>query len=298
MLNNLRKCCFIGVSRRRTSHLYLRRTFSLQKWQPESGFHENFADALKGLLWTCTGGGILYALFVLRKYERVPFTDRRRYLPFTRDQENLMHRQAKHDVMTQVAKYRLSSKHRWSMQAQKILDQLLFDSPDLFPDEWEIMVIDSAEETAASVPGLILVFTGLLRLIEKHQMLGITGDVFAAIIAHELAHAVAKHSIETAYKQQVRIPEGRGGPGNALIAQLSLHLPASREMELEADYISLHILGRSIFNLNSVLEFWSIHSLRQGHVGKFEKLLHSHPTSDDRFLFLKEKIPEVESQYR
>ena len=54
--------------------------------------------------------------------------------------------------------------------------------------EWELNVIDSSEVNAFVVPGgKVFVFTGILPVCKDD-------DGIAAVLGHEIAHVVARHS--------------------------------------------------------------------------------------------------------
>ena len=55
--------------------------------------------------------------------------------------------------------------------------------------DWEVVVINSPDTNAGALPGgKFVVFTGLLRLLDDE-------DELAAVIAHEVAHVVARHHV-------------------------------------------------------------------------------------------------------
>ena len=59
-----------------------------------------------------------------------------------------------------------------------------------YPFEWEYCVIESPQINAFCLPGgKIGVFTGLLRVVKND-------DQLAAVLAHEVSHAVAHHASE------------------------------------------------------------------------------------------------------
>ena len=112
---------------------------------------------------------------------------------------------------------------------------------------WQVTVLKSSTPNAFVMPnGKIVVYTGILPIAKNDAGL-------AAIIGHEVAHVVAKHSAErmsqtllvqtalTAADAAVAARSPRNQPIVAaalgLGAQFGLLLPFSREHELEADRI-------------------------------------------------------------
>ncbi|XP_071732680.1 mitochondrial metalloendopeptidase OMA1-like [Rutidosis leptorrhynchoides] len=109
--------------------------------------------------------------------------------------------------------------------------------------EWEVLVVNDKEVNAFCLPGgKIVVFSGLL----KHFT---TNEEIATIIAHEVAHAVARHSAEQFTKNiwftigKIILLQYYETDLVNLMSKLLLDLPFSRRMEIEADYIGLLLMA-------------------------------------------------------
>ena len=115
---------------------------------------------------------------------------------------------------------------------------------------WEVNVITSADVNAWCMPGgKIAVYTGL---IEK---LKITDDELAAVMGHEIAHALREHGRERASQQYAQSAVigigaallGLGDTGAGLVnivADVTIGLPYSREFEVEADRVGVELAAR------------------------------------------------------
>nr|XP_045086184.1 mitochondrial metalloendopeptidase OMA1-like [Aegilops tauschii subsp. strangulata] len=122
--------------------------------------------------------------------------------------------------------------------------------------QWEVIVIRDNRANACSLGGgKIVVFTGLLNFLE-------TDAEIAAVIAHEAAHAVARHSMELAMLTPPILNE---------------LLPFSRRTELEADLIGMMILAAAGFDPRVAPE---IHQKRESTV--LDDYIGSHPSCKKR----------------
>ncbi|CAH9139753.1 unnamed protein product [Cuscuta epithymum] len=113
---------------------------------------------------------------------------------------------------------------------------------------WEILVVNNPMVNALCLPGgKIVVFTGLLKHFKSDAEI-------AAIIGHEVAHAVARHSAEEISKRlwltiiqlvlyQFVMPDAVN-----TFSTLFLNLPFTRRMEMEADYIGLLLMASAGFD--------------------------------------------------
>eukprot|EP00291_Cryptomonas_curvata_P017632 CAMPEP_0172170684 /NCGR_PEP_ID=MMETSP1050-20130122/11416_1 /TAXON_ID=233186 /ORGANISM="Cryptomonas curvata, Strain CCAP979/52" /LENGTH=124 /DNA_ID=CAMNT_0012841917 /DNA_START=325 /DNA_END=696 /DNA_ORIENTATION=+ len=104
---------------------------------------------------------------------------------------------------------------------------------------WDFRVVDSPIVNAACLPGgKVVVFTGLLELFEYRE------DALAVVLAHEAAHALARHSAEQLGFTQLLL-WAEFAVNLVLHARFVTHwlstfagrLPYSRQLESEADHI-------------------------------------------------------------
>lgn len=134
--------------------------------------------------------------------------------------------------------------------------------PDARNWRWEVNVLTSNEVNAWCMPGgKIAVYTGL---IEK---LNVTDDELAAVIGHEIAHALREHARERASEQKVAgsfisigsalLGVGGLGQQGAEFAYMGLiGLPNSRSHETEADRIGVELAARAGYDPRAAVTLW------------------------------------------
>jgi predicted Zn-dependent protease len=173
------------------------------------------------------------------------------------------------------------------------------------PALWEVKVFEDDQANAFALPGYkIGVYTGLLKYA-KNQ------DQLAAVMGHELAHVIAKHSNERVSSQLATdtgmniasaILGGTQGENNALIlaglglgVQYGITLPFSRKHESEADLIGLELMTKAGFNPEESVTLWQNMSQAGAAPPEF---MSTHPSGDTRINQLKERIPKVMPAYQ
>lgn len=166
---------------------------------------------------------------------------------------------------------------------------------------WEVNVITSGDVNAWCMPGgKMAVYTGL---IEK---LKITDDELAAVMGHEIAHALREHGRERmsqAYAQQIGLTVvgaalglGQGGMQLAQIAtDVTFNLPNSREHEIEADRVGIELAARGGYDPRAAVTLWQ----KMGQVGGSAppQFLSTHPAPQNRARDLTEYAARVMPLY-
>ncbi|HEY8606785.1 MAG TPA: M48 family metallopeptidase [Noviherbaspirillum sp.] len=170
--------------------------------------------------------------------------------------------------------------------ANRIVPQTVHFRPDARNWPWEVNVLTAPEVNAWCMPGgKIAVYTGL---IEK---LNATDDELAAVMGHEIAHALREHARERASEQMVAsgalsvgaalLGLGDIGQKGAEFAYMGLvGLPNSRRHETEADRVGIELAARAGYNPQAAVTLWQ----KMGQLGGGEpiKFLSTHPTQSDR----------------
>ena len=146
--------------------------------------------------------------------------------------------------------------------AQRLIPQTATFRSDAVGWKWEVNVINSPEVNAWCMPGgKIAVYTGLI------QKLNATDDEIAAVMGHEIAHALREHARERASQQLnagivatgVGVALG-GSQGNMdmanLVTNLTYNLPNSRLHETEADRIGVELAARAGFDPRGAVSLW------------------------------------------
>jgi predicted Zn-dependent protease len=167
---------------------------------------------------------------------------------------------------------------------------------------WEVNTLTTKELNAYCMPGgKIMVYTGLV------EQLNLSDAELAAVIGHEMAHALREHSrerISRAYAQQLALAgvavvtgagEGAMNLANS-VASVTFQLPHSREQESEADTIGLELMARAGYDPNAAVSVWKkMLSANQGGTPQF---LSTHPSPQTRVQDLQALVPKVMPLYQ
>ena len=168
----------------------------------------------------------------------------------------------------------------------RLIPQTASFRPDAVKWQWETNVISSSEVNAWCMPGgKMAVYTGLI------DKLNATDDELAAVMGHEIAHALREHARERASEQMVAsgiISVGSAlfglgdlGQTGAEYAYMGLlGLPNSRQHETEADRIGVELAARAGYDPRAAISLWR----KMGQVSGAEpiKFLSTHPSTTDR----------------
>ena len=174
--------------------------------------------------------------------------------------------------------------------------------------EWDYILVDNDKVVNAwCMPGgKIAVYTGLLKITKNTNALSI-------VMGHEIAHAVAKHSVERA-SQAMTINLGTtvadiflGGAINRTrntigqntgmdIFRIGIFNPFGRKQETEADYLGLIFSSLAGYDIRESVNLWE--RMAEKNKGKEPPVfLSTHPSSAKRIVNLKKWINEVIIQY-
>lgn len=168
--------------------------------------------------------------------------------------------------------------------------------------EWEVNTLQTKELNAYCMPGgKIMVYSGLV------EELNLTDAELAAVIGHEMAHALREHSrerISRAAAQQIALAgvaivtgAGEGAMNLAnTVAAVTFQLPHSREQESEADTVGMELMARAGYDPNAAVSVWKkMMSQNQGGQPQF---LSTHPSPQTRINDLQALVPKVMPLYR
>jgi predicted Zn-dependent protease len=167
---------------------------------------------------------------------------------------------------------------------------------------WEVHVISLDDVNAWCMPaGKMAIYTGLINKLQA------TDDELAAVMGHEIGHALREHSREQ-MSQQAITQAGIGiagalfGIGDlgqnvaGMVADVTLFKPKSRGMETEADRIGVELAARAGYNPQAAVSLWQ----------KMEKLggsqppqfLSTHPSHETRIADLQNYSAKVMPLYQ
>lgn len=171
--------------------------------------------------------------------------------------------------------------------------------PDAKDWAWEINVFESEQINAFCAPGgKIGVYTGIVNKLQ------LTDDEIAAVMGHEIAHALREHSREQMSQKTLSglitstVAAATGMSGQLMNAgsQMLVHLPNSRSMELESDIIGLELMARAGYDPRNASSIWK--KMMQASGSKGPAFLSTHPTGTDRIQELDAYVPKVMPLYQ
>jgi len=165
--------------------------------------------------------------------------------------------------------------------------------------DWEYILIDNKKvRNAWCMPGgKIAIYSGMLEVTKNKNGL-------AAVMGHEIAHAVAKHSVERASRgalintgtqivdiisggklSQVNRTTGMNTVG--LLSQLGIMFPFNRKQESEADYLGLIFSSLSGYDIRETTKIWE--RMKEFNKGKTpSEFMSTHPSPDNRIRKIKD----------
>mgnify|MGYP005998064017 CR=1 FL=1 len=174
--------------------------------------------------------------------------------------------------------------------------------------DWEYILIDNKKiRNAWCMPGgKIAVYSGILDVTKNTNGL-------AAVMGHEIAHAVAKHSVERASRsvllqsgtQIVDILSGgklsqinrtTGMDTVGLLSQLGIMNPFNRKQESEADYLGMIFSSLSGFDIRETSKIWE--RMKKLNKGKAPpEFMSTHPSADNRIKKINEWMSTITLKY-
>lgn len=167
--------------------------------------------------------------------------------------------------------------------------------------QWEFNVIQDDTPNAFALPGgKVGVNTGLFKVAKDDNQL-------AAVMAHEVGHAIARHGSER-MSQQIAVQAGLAGLGiaggeaaqyaelAAMAATLGVILPFSRTQEAEADHIGVIMMAKAGYDPRASITLWENFAKLGG--PRQPEFLSTHPAPTSRIENLKALMPEAMAIYK
>ena len=262
-----------------------------------------------GIIGCCSCG------LVINSCTTAPITQRKqlRILP-----ESTLNRQAAQIYENVKKKTKLSNDKKQLDEIKEIGSRIenavsmYFDSIDkrdpTYNFQWEYILVDNDKiKNAWCMPGgKIAVYTGILKITKNK-------DGLAAVMGHEIAHAVAKHSIERASRALLlnvgtaavdiftggAISNTRRTTGvdvAGMLRTFGIDNPFGRKQESEADYLGLIFSSLAGYDIRESVKIWE--RMKEEHKGQEPpEWMSTHPSSDRRIQSLKNWIPEIILNY-
>ena len=145
---------------------------------------------------------------------------------------------------------------------KRLIPQTTIFRDDIKHWKWHLTLIDAPTLNASCAPGgKITFYTGIVRQLQ------LTDDEIAAIMGHEIAHAIREHGREKVSEsvgQQILVsllaaksssPSASAALANQ-VATVLYQLPNSREKEIEADRIGLELMARAGYDPAAAMTLW------------------------------------------
>ena len=262
-----------------------------------------------GLIGCCTCG------LLIPSCTTVPITERKQLSIFS---ENYINRQAFQLYENVKKKTKLSDDEKKLSEIKEIgkrIENAVYmyfektnqkDPTKNF--RWEYILIDNDKvKNAWCMPGgKIAVYTGILEITKNI-------DGLAVIMGHEIAHAVAKHSIERASRSLVlnvgttaldifsggalsRTSRTTGVDVAGMLRTFGIDNPFGRKQESEADYLGLVFTSLAGYDIRESVKIWE--RMQKELKGReIPEWMSTHPSSTKRIQSLKNWIPEIIIKY-
>jgi Zn-dependent protease with chaperone function len=197
-----------------------------------------------------------------------------------------------------------------AQKVQEITDKLIAQAVRFRPDsaswKWEVKVIDDPKTVNAfcMAGGKMAIYSGFWEKLKA------TDDEVAAVMGHEIGHALASHT-----RERMSVAMGTGllttigaiaisrdgrnqemaSVGLTTAAALAVTLPNSREGELEADQIGIELAARAGYDPRAAVTLWEKMGKLGGNPPEF---LSTHPSPENRAARLKELASKVDPLYQ
>ena len=264
----------------------------------------NFPTAFRSLC--------LLALALLTSCATNPITGRSQLLLVSEQSAIAESAQAYQSMMSGLDKKgKISTDSKFSARIHLITDRLI-DQAILFRPEtrnwaWSVNVIDEPKTVNAfcMAGGKMGIYTGLIEKIKP------TDDEIAAVMGHEISHALLQHSREQMSEQAVMgvgvaligvtasSDADRGTRENVagLAAITLIMLPHSRNHESEADKLGVELAAKAGYNPRAAVTLWNKMLAESGGKSNFD-WLSTHPASPKRVAALESLEAEMMGFYQ
>lgn len=180
---------------------------------------------------------------------------------------------------------------------------------DRYNFDWEFNLIQEDQINAWCMPGgKVAIYTGILPVTKTEAGL-------AAVMGHEIAHAIAQHSAErtsqmlAAQVGAVAVDAGAQAAGSSNTTRSVLNslygvggqlglLKFSRSQESEADKMGLIFMAMAGYDPNEAVGFWERMSQAKQGGGAPPEFLSTHPSDARRIMEIQKLIPEAMKYYK
>ncbi|WP_151776879.1 M48 family metallopeptidase [Acinetobacter brisouii] len=169
--------------------------------------------------------------------------------------------------------------------------------------QWQLAVLKSDEINAYVAPGGKVVFyTGIVN------KLNLTDAEIAAVMGHEMTHALEEHSKNKLGAQVLTslavnvgksyVGDAAGGLGATALdlgSQVGVGLPYSRSLESRADYGGLMLMAKAGYNPQAAITLWEKMNKLEGAGGP--AFMSTHPSNSQRIDAMRKNLPAAMAVY-
>lgn len=260
-------------------------------------------------------GGLAFGAFYVYNLHEAPFTHRLRFIWIPYWLETKIGDMSYRLILSQYGNQILPAHDPHYGMVTRVMNKLLSTAISNTPDEkqaahlrklkWTIHIIQvdphKVPPNAFILPnGKIFVFSSILPICKNE-------DGLATVLSHELSHQLAHHSLEQLSKQPIYIIllaalysiSGSSSLVNILMEGL-LKMPASRDMESEADRIGCELMARLCFKISEAVYFWSrMYQWESSQTGirspnMIQEFFSTHPNTKKRIESIQQWMPDLE----
>lgn len=227
-----------------------------------------------------------------------PVTNRKQFIMISPDQEMAL---GATEAQKVVQTTKLSSDKALQSRIKKIGERIAAAS-GRSDYAWEFNVIQDDTPNAFCLPGgKVFFYTGILKITEND-------DQIAAVMGHEIAHALARHGAERMSMQTasnvgaqvlaaaLNVPaeyKDLYAQAYGVTSQVGLILPYSRKFENEADQIGVYLMWKAGYNPEQALKFWENMERISSSSQKPPAFLSTHPADAERIKAIRDYISHL-----
>lgn len=245
--------------------------------------------------------GVLLFLLLIVACAKAPITNRTQFIILPQAFEMQLGASA---YLSMLETEKISPNKHYARAVSRVGQRIaaVSHTPNL---RWQYTVFDNNQVNAFALPGgKIGVYTGMMPVAKTEAGL-------ATVMAHEVAHATARHggermslgillemgsaALASAMKKKDKKTQGRVLAAYGIGSTLVVTLPFSRKQEAEADRIGLIYMAKAGYDPREAIPFWE----RMGAAGRGSppEFLSTHPGYRTRIKNLRRWIPEAMEYY-